>query len=316
VIDHIMSKKHIAIYGPCYNEADNVEEYIRRVHDTMVKFSDYDYSIWFIDNASEDGTVDILRRLATSDNRIKVIVNARNFGHIRSPFYGFLQVQGDAVISLTTDLQDPPELIAQFIPEWERGFPIVLGVKSTSEESSLMFWLRTQYYRQLARLSQMQMYENATGIGLFDRKVIEIVRSFQDPYPYFRGMLAEIGLPVARVEYRQKGRARGITKNNWYTLLDTALLGMTNHTKVPLRLATILGFSCSFLCLTMAGLYFILKLIFWERFALGSAPLIIGLFFFGSVQLFFTGIIGEYLGAVYTQSQKRPLVIEKERINC
>lgn len=311
-----MSKKHIAILGPCYNEAGNVEEYIRRIHDVMINFQNYDYSIWFIDNASEDGTVDILRRLAISDPRIKVIVNARNFGHIRSPMYGFLQVTGDAVIGLTTDLQDPPELIARFIPEWEKGFPIVLGIKTTSEEASFMFWLRTQYYRTLARFSQMQMYENATGIGLFDRKVVEIIRSFQDPYPYFRGMLAEIGLPAASVKYEQKNRSHGITKNNWYTLLDIALLGMTNHTKVPLRLATIVGFSSSFGSLLMAFLYFILKLIFWERFALGSAPLIIGLFFLGSVQLFFTGIIGEYLGAVYTQSQKRPLVIEKERINC
>ena len=311
-----MSKKHIAIFGPCYNEAGNVKEYVRRVQAAMASFPNYDYSIWFIDNASEDGTVDILRQLAAQDSRIKVIVNARNFGHIRSPMYGFLQVTGDAVIGLTTDLQDPPELIARFIPEWERGFPIVLGIKTTSEEASLMFWLRTRYYRMLARFSQMQMYENATGIGLFDRKVIEIVRSFQDPYPYFRGMLAEIGLPVARVEYEQKHRAHGLTKNNWYTLLDVALLGMTNHTKVPLRLATIVGFTASFGSLGLAFLYFILKLIFWERFALGSAPLIIGFFFLGSVQLFFTGIIGEYLGAVYTQSQKRPLVIERERINC
>jgi len=311
-----MSPKHIAIFGPCYNEAENVREYIRRVHAAMASFPSYDYSIWFIDNASDDGTVDILRELAAADSRIKVIVNARNFGHIRSPSHGFLQVTGDAVIGLTTDLQDPPELIARFIPEWERGYSIVLGIKTTSEEATLMFWLRTQYYRMLSRFSHMQMYENATGIGLFDRKVVEIVRSFHDPYPYFRGMIAEIGLPVARVEYQQKNRTRGITKNNWYTLLDTALLGMTNHTKVPLRLATIVGFAASFGSLAMAFLYFILKLIFWQRFALGSAPLIISVFFLGSVQLFFTGIIGEYLGAVYTQTQKRPLVIERERINC
>jgi polyisoprenyl-phosphate glycosyltransferase len=311
-----MSKKHIAILGPCYNEAGNVEEYIQRIHAVMAKFPQYDYSIWFIDNASEDGTVDILRRLGAADRRIKVIVNARNFGHIRSPMHALLQVTGDAIIGLTTDLQDPPEIIERFIPEWERGYLIVLGVKTTSDESSLMFWLRKTYYKQLAQLSQMQMYENATGIGLFDRKVIEILRSFQDPYPYFRGMLAEIGLPAARVEYHQKNRTRGITKNNWYTLLDIALLGMTNHTKVPLRLATIVGFASSLGSLLLAILYFVLKLVFWQSFAFGSAPLIIGLFFLGSVQLFFTGIMGEYLGAVYTQTQKRPLVIEKERINC
>ncbi len=314
--DLVTKRKHIAVFGGCFNEAENVEEYVARVHTTMAKFPKYDYSIWFIDNASTDGTVDILRRMASKDQRIKVIVNSRNFGHIRSPFYGFLQAEGDAIVSLTTDLQEPPEMIEEFIPHWENGYPMVLAVKKTSDEHSIMFWLRTKYYRTLERLAQMKMYENATGVGMFDRKVVDILRSFHDPYPYFRGMLAEIGLPAAQVVYHQRNRKFGVTKNNWYTLLDMALLGMTSHTKIPLRMAIILGFMASMVSLFLGILYTVLKLMYWQSFPIGLAPIMISLFFIGSVQLFFTGIIGEYLGAIYTQNLKRPLVVEKERINC
>jgi glycosyltransferase involved in cell wall biosynthesis len=310
-----MAKKLISIVSPCYNEEENVSELYERVKKVMSTLAEYEYEHIFIDNASKDRTVDILRQIAGRDTNVKVIVNARNFGHIRSPYYALLQARGDAVISIVADLQDPPELITTFVKKWEAGYRIVVGVKEKSEEAPLFFAVRKFYYNVIGRLSEINLIKNFTGFGLYDRKVVEILRQIDDPYPYFRGLICDIGFERAEIPYIQPIRRRGFTKNNFYTLYDIAILGITNHSKVPLRLATMSGFLLAFLSLLVACGYFIYKVIFWNSFTVGIAPLVIGLFFFGSVQLFFIGIIGEYIGSIHTQVLKRPLVVEKERIN-
>jgi glycosyltransferase involved in cell wall biosynthesis len=307
--------KTISILTPCYNEEANVEELYNRVRAEMVKVGRYSYEHIFIDNASQDQTVAVLKRIATRDHNVKVIVNARNFGHIRSPIHAFFQTRGDAVIGVVADLQDPPELIPAMIAKWEEGYSMVLCVKRTSEENPFMFWIRKRYYAWVQRLSSIQTFQNFTGFGLYDRKVVEAVRSFNDPYPYFRGIIAEIGLPYYELPYDQPMRKRGITKNNFYTLYDLAMLGITNLSKVPLRFVTLLGFACSILSLLTGFGYLVYKLAFWANFNVGIAPLVIGLFFLGSVQLLSMGILGEYIGSIYTHVQKRPYVIERERIN-
>ena len=308
-------KKLISVMMPCYNEAENVEQAYSEVRRIFERLPQYDYEHLFIDNASEDDTVKILKRLASEDRRVKIIVNTRNFGHIRSPYYGMLEAGGEAVICLASDLQDPPELIPEFLKQWEEGYKMVRGVKTQSEESALMFAIRKLYYNLINKVSDIKLLKNSTGFGLYDRCVIEELRKINDPYPYFRGLVSDIGFSSSEIEYLQPTRKRGITKNNFYTLYDMAMLGITSHSKVPLRLATMLGFAMSLLSFLIAMGYLIAKLIFWDQFTLGTAPIIIGLFFFGSVQLFFIGIIGEYIGAIHTQVQKRPLVVEKERIN-
>ena len=307
--------KTISIYTACYNEEENVEELYNRVRAQMRKVGRYRYEHIFIDNASHDNTVAILKRIASRDQNVKVIVNARNFGHIRSPHHALLQTTGDAVISIVADLQDPPEMIPEMIAKWEEGYSMVLCLKTTSQENKLMFWIRTQYYRLVQRLSEIQTFENFTGFGLYDRRVVEAVRSFGDAYPYFRGIIAEIGLPHYELTYDQPRRIRGITKNNFYTLYDLAMAGITNLSKVPLRMATFLGLGTAVISLLAGFAYLIVKLLFWSHFSAGVAPLVIGLFFLGSVQLICVGMVGEYLGAVHTQVLNRPHVIEKERVN-
>lgn len=309
-------KKLISIVTPCYNEEGNVEELYTQVKAVMARFADkYDYEHIFIDNSSLDNTVAELKKLAEADPNVKIIINSRNFGHIRSPYHAVLQAYGDAVIPMVADLQDPPTMIADFLHKWEEGFKIVLGVKSTSEETFVMFLLRKAYYNFINRLSDIQLTKNNTGFGLYDKAVIDVLRKLDDPYPYFRGLVSEIGFESAKIEYKQRARKRGITKNNWYTLYDLAMLGVTSHSKIPLRIATLMGFFMSAICLLIAVGYFIYKLINWQNFQLGLAPLVVGLFLFASVQLFFIGILGEYIGAIHTQVLKRPLVVEKERVN-
>jgi glycosyltransferase involved in cell wall biosynthesis len=276
---------------------------------------DYDYEHIFIDNASTDHSAEIIRRLVREDKRVKAIFNTRNFGHIRSPYYAVMQATGDMVIAMASDLQDPPERIPEFVEKWESGFKIVIGVKTKTQASGIFHILRTIYYRLLRQLSDVPLIENFTGFGLYDKAVIEILRGFNDPYPYFRGMIADIGFDIARIEFAQPRRKRGISKNNFYTLYDLAMLGLTGYTKIPLRLSAMLGFFASALSFLVGLVYLIYKLLFWQQFSLGSAPIVIGLFFLGSVQMFFLGIVGEYIGAIYTQVMKRPLVIEKERLN-
>lgn len=307
--------KLLSVVTPCYNEKENVEDLYTRIARVMSHLPDYDYEQIYIDNSSTDGTVPILRQLAAADRRVKVILNARNFGHIRSPFHGILQARGDAVICMSSDLQDPPELIKDFVRKWEEGYKVVLGIKAKSKENRPFFLLRGLYYKILRSLTEVPLIEHFTGFGLYSRQVIEVLRKIDDPYPYFRGLIADIGFDVARIEFEQPARKRGITKNNFYTLYDMAMVGFTSNTKVPLRLATLLGFITSTISLAAGLFYLVYKLIDWQHFELGLAPLVVGLFFFGGIQLFFLGVIGEYIGAIYTQVLHRPLVIEKERIN-
>lgn len=307
--------KKISIISGSFNEAGNVEELVDRVAKIMDSLSQYEFEQIVIDNASTDGTQEILRKLASKNPRLKVILNARNFGHIRSPYHGMLQASGDAVIYLASDLQEPPELIPDFIKQWEQGAKAVVGIKNSSAESAIFFAVRRLYYGLVQKLADTRTIQNYTGFGLYDRTIIDYCKSLGDPYPYFRGLIAEIGLPVERLLYRQPLRKRGFTKNNFYTLYDVAMLGITNFSKVPLRLATMLGFLTAAFSLLVALGYLIYKLLFWQNFAIGTAPMVIGLFFFASVQLFFIGILGEYIGAIHTQVLKRPLVVEKERIN-
>jgi len=305
----------VSIVTPCYNEEGNLEELHERIQLVMSGLGKYEYEHIIIDNASTDQSVAVLRQMAKKDKHLKIIVNTRNFGHIRSPYHAILQAQGDIVIALASDLQDPPERIPEFIEKWEEGHKVVIGIKKQSEEPGLFYFLRTIYYRGLRALSDVPLIENFTGFGLYDREVINVIRDINDPYPYFRGLIADLGFDRAEIVFNQPRRKRGISKNNFYTLYDLAMLGVTNYTKIPLRLATMLGFFSALVSFLIGFAYLIYKLVFWFEFSLGSAPIIIGLFFLGSIQLLFLGIVGEYIGAIYTQVMKRPLVVEKERIN-
>ena len=307
--------KTISIVTTCYNEEGNVEELYRRVRDVMASLGRYRYEHIFADNASEDRTVEILKRIAARDRNVRVIVNARNFGQIRSAMNVLYQTRGDAVIGLVADLQDPPELIPEFIREWENGYPMVLAVKRSSGENRLTARVRRLYYGLLERLSSIRTIENFTGFGLYDRRVVDIVKTYDDPYPYFRGLVAEIGLPYKTVLYDQPARQRGISHIRFYALYDIAMLAITNLSKVPLRLAVFTGFAGAALSFLTALGYFVYKLLFWSRFTVGVAPAIIGVFFLGSLQLVFMGILGEYVGTILTQVQKRPYAIERERVN-
>lgn len=307
--------KTLTVITPCFNEQGNVGEVYLKVRDAIVAAGDYNYEHIFIDNASTDNTLNELKALAAEDRNVKVIRNTRNFGHIRSPQHALYQARGDAVVGIVADLQDPPELIIQMIHKWEEGYPVVICVKTTSGESGPMFWIRKRYYRLVNRLSGVETFENYTGFGLYDRKVVDVIKRFDDPYPYFRGMIAEAGFKHFDIPYHQPARKRGITKNNFYSLYDMAMLAITNLSKVPLRLVTFSGFAGSVLCILVSLAYFVYKLIFWNRFSVGIAPLVIGVFFFLSLQMLFMGIVGEYIGTIHTLVQKRPLVVEQERIN-
>ena len=308
--------RHIGLVLPCYNEAGNIEDLYGRLTKVLEALPQYTCEMLFIDNASTDGTAEKIKAVIAGDPRVKLIVNARNFGHIRSPFHGILESAGDCVIVLASDLQDPPELIPQFLEQWERGASMVVGKKRTSEESPVFFALRGAYYKIARAIAEVPLLEHVTGFGLYDRRVIEIMRDLDDPYPYTRGLIAEIGLPYVTIPYDQPLRKRGITKNNFYTLFDMALLGITSHSKVPLRAATIGGFLLSGLSLVVAILFLVLKLTFWYALPAGYAPVVIGVFFLGSVQIFLIGLLGEYIGAALTKLHHRPLVIERERVQA
>lgn len=309
-------RKRITISGSCYNEENNIEELYTRCCEVMKKFPQYDFDFLFADNCSTDGTRNVIRRLAAADRRVKAIFNANNYGHIRSPYNAFLNCTGDAVVNMCTDLQDPPELIADFIHRWEAGNKVVIGVRSDTHCSKIMESLRQFYYWLLNKTAPNEhIIPGFTGFGLYDRCFMDALRKFHEPYPYFRGLVSEIGFKRCEVPFVQAARKHGVTKNNFFTLYDMAMTGFVNHTKLPLRLAVFTGFVVGICSILIALGYLVAKLVWWDTFQLGLAPLVIGMFFLGAVQLFFIGVIGEYLGAVWTQVKNKPLVIEEERIN-
>lgn len=309
-------KKLISVVTPCFNEEENVRELYLQVKGIIERdLNEYKYEHIFIDNASTDQTVSILKDIAEIDKNVKVIVNSRNFGHIRSPVYAIMQASGDVVISLVADLQDPPNMIVEFVRAYEDGYNIVLGIKTSSQENRIMYRLRSSYYQLLQKVSDVEIFKNNTGFGLYDRTVICALQQMPDSYPFFRGMVAEVGYKVKKIVYRQPVRSKGVTKNNFYTLYDIGILGLINNSKVLLRLSIFIGFFVGMLSVLVGVFYFAMKLLYWDSFSLGFAPILIGVFLMFSILMFSIGILGEYIGQIYTQVLKRPLVFEKERIN-
>ncbi len=309
-----MKKKKISFFTPCFNEEDNIVEMYNSV---MKNFSQkkYDYEYIWIDNCSSDNSQIELRKLAQKDKNVKVIINYRNFGHIRSPYHGLLQTTGDASITLSADFQDPPNLIPRFINEWEKGSKIVLGVKSSTNEGFFISNLRKLYYIIIDKLSEVPQIRGATGFGLYDKKIISYLKLFDDPYPYFRGLISEIGVPIKKIQFSKPKRRAGISKSRFSTLYDLAMLGIINHSLIPLKTLTLFGLFLSVASVFVILFYLIIKLCYWNTFEIGIAPLIIGQFFFGGVIMFSLGLIGEYIGRIHTNIKKHPHVFEKERIN-
>jgi polyisoprenyl-phosphate glycosyltransferase len=309
-------KKKISVVTSCYNEEENILELYSQITDVFKSLENrYTYEIIVADNASTDQTPNILRELADRDRNVKVIFNARNFGAGRSGYNVILQAQGDAVVPIVSDLQDPPSMIKDFIEKWEQGYKVVMAIKSHSEESPVIYNLRTLYYKVLATLSDVKLVSHYTGFGLYDKQVIDILRSLKDPHPYFRGLISDIGFEPAIIEFTQPARKHGISKSNFLNLYEEAMLGITSYTKLPLRIATVIGFIMATISFLIGMFYLVYKLLFWSSFSVGIAPVAIGLFFFASIQLIFLGILGEYISTIYVHVLKRPLVYEKERLN-
>ena len=308
--------KKISVLIPCYNEEENVVPISEAVIDIITKeLPQYDYELVFIDNDSTDKTRELLRMLCAKNPKIKAIFNARNFGQFNSPYYGILQVTGDCVISMVADFQDPVELIPKYVHEWENGYKIVIGIKTSSKENPVMYWLRSCYYKLIRKLSDVEQIEHFTGSGLYDRQFIEVLRNLNDPTPFLRGIVAELGFKRKEIPYEQPKRRAGKTHNNFYKLYDAAMLSFTSYTKIGLRLATFFGVGVGAISFIVGIIYLILKLIMWDNFPMGMAPVLIGMCFLGSVQLFFIGLLGEYVLNINTRVMNRPLVIEEERIN-
>ena len=305
----------VSLSIPCYNESENVDELYLRICSAISSATNYEFEFVFIDNASEDDTVQKLALLAAQDSRVKIIVNTRNFGHIRSPYWGMMQTKGDLTITLASDLQDPPELIPQFIAEWEKGWKIVLAVKPSSKTNFLVHKMRRLYYQILDGIANVDLVKDATGFGLYDRMVLDQLRKIADPYPYLRGLICELGFPIKTIPFTQPRRERGISKNNFYTLFDIAMLGIVSHSLVPIRLASICGLVIGFLSFLVAVFYTVMKLLYWDSFPMGMAPIVIGIFLLFSLLFIFIGLLGEYIGSIHSYVKNRPIVVEKERIN-
>ena len=304
----------ISIVTPTYNEEENIQKLCDEIKSEMEKLN-LDYEHIIIDNASKDNTVKILKQICKDNEKIKVIINSKNYGHIRSPFYGILQSTGDACILMASDFQDPIDLISKYIDRWKNGSKIVLGEKTTSDENSITFFLRKSYYKLLNKISENGLSQNTTGSGIFDKSIIEKLREIKDPYPYLRGLLNEISQEIETIKFNQPQRLHGETKNNFFTLYDIGMLGIVKHSRVPLRFMIMTGFLTSIISFIVATFYLIYKILFWSSFELGVAPLIIGIFFFVSIQILLLGIIGEYIGVILIHQRNMPLVVEKERIN-
>jgi len=308
--------KKISVLIPCYNEQENVVPISNEIVKILeTELSGYDYEIIFIDNCSTDNTRPLLREICKKNQRIKAIFNARNFGQLNSPYYGMCQTTGDCTIVMCADFQDPVKLIPIYVAEWEKGYKIVSGIKTTSKENKIMRFIRTCYYKTIKKMSDVEQIEHFTGFGLYDKSFIDVLKNLHDPIPFIRGIVAELGYKRKDVEYEQPRRRAGKTKNNWYSLYDVAMLSFTSYTKVGLRIATIGGFITAGIILIIALVYFVYKLLYWDSFSAGIAPLVIGVFFLGSLQLFFIGFIGEYVMSINNRVMNRPLVIEEERIN-
>lgn len=307
--------KTISIVIPCFNEEENIRQIYSTITDLFDDLKDYRYEILFIDNCSIDTTQVLLRELAQADRQVKVILNNRNFGIVRSPTHGMWEATGDAIIPIAADFQEPPDLIPAMVRKWEEGFKVVLAIRESTNESRLMAFIRKQYYRIANRISEVPLIEQYNGYGLYDREVIDTIKKIGDPYPYFRGLVTEVGFDYGVVKYEQPDRRGGVTKNNFYTLYDMAMNGLTSHSKVPLRLITLLGLGSALISMLIAIVYLIYKLYNWDSFEVGIAPLVIGLFFFNSIILLILGLLGEYIGFINTRLLNRPLVVEKERIN-
>lgn len=308
--------KTISVVVPCFNEEENVEAMTVAVREMFKKnLPQYAYELIFIDNDSKDRTREILRRLCAEDKHVKVIFNAKNFGQFNSPYYGMLQSRGDCTILVACDFQDPVEMIPRFVKEWESGYKIVIGIKNASQENRIMYWLRGCYYKMIKRLSDVEQIEQFTGFGLYDSRFVDVLRNLDDPTPFLRGIVAELGFRRKEISYEQPKRRAGKTSNNFYRLYDAAMLSITSYTKVGLRLATIFGSICSAISMVVALVYLVMKLMYWDRFLAGMAPLLIGVCFLGSVQIFFIGLVGEYILSINSRVMKRPLVVEEERLN-
>lgn len=308
--------KKVSIMIPCYNEEENVVPMSEAITELFEKqLTQYDWELVFIDNDSKDNTRPLLREICEKNSHIKAIFNAKNFGQFNSPYYGILQTTGDCTISMVCDFQDPIELIPQYLQEWENGYKIVIGIKTSSKENKIMYALRSAYYKLIKKFSDVEQIEHFTGSGLYDREFVEVLRELDDPTPFLRGIVAELGYKRKEIPYQQPERRAGKTHNNWYSLYDAAMLSFTSYTKVGLRLCTFFGIGCGVLSFIIGMVYLILKLIYWDRMSAGMAPVLIGVFFIGAVQLFFIGFIGEYIMSINQRVMKRPLVIEEERIN-
>ncbi len=314
-LEKLNKKPLLSIIAPTFNEEENIEELYDRIKKTIAPIDKYNFEIIIIDNDSQDKTQEILRKIADKDKSFKVILNNRNFGHIRSPYYGILQANGLAAIYMASDLQNPPELIPEIIDKWENGFKLVMAVKPQSEGSAAFNFLRKTYYKILDKISDISVIRDSTGFGLYDAEVIEELKKIKEPYPFMRGLICDLGYKFDTIQFIQPSRKRGITKNNFYTLYDIGMLGIISHSKFPIRFAALLGFLIGATSFLIGLIYIILKLIYWDSFPFGIAPLIIGLFFFIGLQFIFISLIGEYIGSIHTYSQNRPLVVEKERIN-
>lgn len=308
--------KIISVLIPCYNEEENIVLMSKGLVRLFVeKLASYDYEIVFIDNNSTDNTRNLLRDICKDNKKIKAILNAKNFGQFNSPYYGMMQTMGDCTILMCCDFQDPLECLPQMVAEWENGNKIIVMQKTRSEENKIMYFLRSCYYKMIRKFSDIEQIEHFTGFGLYDKSFIEVMRNLEDPMPFLRGIVAELGYKIKVIPYIQQKRRAGKTHNNFSTLYDAAMLSFTSYTKVGLRAATFVGFGAAFLCVLIGMIYLVLKIMFWDRFIAGTAPIVLGIFFLGAVQLVFLGLLGEYILSINGRVMKRPLVIEEERIN-